>query len=279
MAGFQSKGAVYGTVMKKHDKECDLIDDIDVSQFQVRPYSSVFTVRRFQNDDLFPYDASAFLGWFIRSSTDPQTRENLSYITRRVDFKRSCFAMFPALNFGTLDKEFVQNLWTTVAVPLLQQAEHNVKPRLNLDEDIMKVRAFVDLNTLDNLGLVWHTLDFDSTLKKLTSDNLPIGTWLMRRSSQHNYMPNAEVICIAYLRNVVDLDGKTSVVCYQMRLVNVLGVGWYSSFSTDDLTSFKKFVMKRGYSSTTVPTPEYLSIFDILIELKEDGKIIFDQLI
>lgn len=233
----------YGSVVAKHDGEMDLKEDIDASTFNVRPYSSIFTVRRLHTDDLYPYDAETFLQWFSRNKTDPVTREPLHYLQKRVNFKQQCLQHLPHLEFAQLTDNYRLELWR----------------RFLKDHDSgLEVTTFVTLETLNQAGVIWDNQTFTSTVELLK--NQPQGTWMLRKSSRHeSLMKNADVVVLAFV-------GYNFIVI-QKRYLHVHGVGWYCSISSDDVSSFKNFT--KG----TPSEPEHTTLIEILMEHINNGNI------
>jgi hypothetical protein len=68
--------------------------------------------------------------------------------------------------------------------------------------------------------------------------NQPDGSWLIRKSSQHqNIMKNAEIVVLA---------SKCLGQIYQSRLLYVHGVGWFAGDSYMPLTSLRE-LQATGY--------------------------------
>jgi hypothetical protein len=233
---FSSEKAEYHKVMKKHDNECDIADIIQSDLFDTYDKNNVIRIRNMQNDELFPFNADAFVRWFEQNPTHPLTRENIQYLADRVKFKKECRQKLSARPFSEITDDFSRSLVARFFV--LLEKLYTKREVLSEEEslEVMECKAYTDISTWEECGLVFTNLDFSQTVEKLT--NQPDGSWIVRKSSQHqNIMKNAEIVVLAT---------KCLGQIYQSRLLYVYGVGWFVGDSYMPLTSLRE-LQAAGY--------------------------------
>lgn len=233
---FSSSRTEYQKVVKKHDNECDIADILQSDLFDTYDQNNMIRIRNMQNEELFPFNATAFIRWFEQNPTHPLTRENLSYLTERVKFKKQCMETLPLHHFIDITTEFTMGLVNRLFILLTKKYSENQE--LTSEESIamMECKAYTDISTWEECGLVFKNLDFTQTTAKLTNE--PDGSWLIRKSSQHqNIMKNAEIVVLAT---------KCLGQIYQSRLLYVYGVGWFVGDAYMPLTSLRE-LQAAGY--------------------------------
>lgn len=233
---FSSEKSEYQKIVKKHDNEYDIADIIQSDLFDTYDKNNLIRIRNMQNDELFPFNADAFIRWFEQSPTHPLTRENLQYLTDRVRFKKECRQKLSYRPFSDITDDFSRSLVVRL-FGLLEKLYTNHEV-LSEEESLqlMECEAYTDISTWQDCGLLFTTLDFSQTVEKLSSQ--PNGSWIIRKSSQHqNIMKNAEIVVLAT---------KCLGQIYQYRLLYVYGIGWFVGDSSMPLTSLRE-LQAAGY--------------------------------
>lgn len=236
---FPSREAVYMRTIQKHNQESDLKDEVNHKKLQDETYHSIVRIRFLQNDDVFPFDAGIMLDWYFMKlnaqppqvPTHPITKEDLTYIKKRMHFKKQCFDFKDQFDVKLNDQDAIQYV--------LQHAHESVST-LSGSSLVKWIQCAdrMDLNKLEEAKMLWLDLDLDSTYDKMINENVLPGSWLLRKSSLHaKIMPNACIFVFAYKMNEKNID--------QTRMLWVDGVGIYVISPHEPVTSFKAFWESR----------------------------------
>lgn len=219
----------YSYIFKSHNDENDIVDTINAELFNTTNIGDVIRIRNEQNDDLFPFNAAAFIKWFEINPTHPMTREHLGYLHSRIEFKKKCIEQLPPKEFQTITLEYNMSLLAEFQILMLKR--HSEKIILSPEENLklLECQSYLDLSTWETANYIFTDMNFSQAKTMLQSK--PTGSWLIRKSSQHhNIMKNAEIVVVAY---------KHIEKVLQVRLLYVHGVGWYRGNERMPLTSFR----------------------------------------
>lgn len=242
---FPSHQQLYRRTVERHDQELNLVDEIDASLFETTTPHDIFLVRNGQNDELFPFNASAFLRWFDLHATHPLTREDLSYLADRIDFKKRCLRDLPVRLFAEVTPAFLADL-----LHRWDQWMSSLPRALSSDDErfFLECQAYLNEATLEEHHWIHPALTLEQTRSLLGP--LPPGSWLLRRSSQHTQiLKNASILVLAF---------KTPLQVKQCRLLHVQAVGWFVVDPPTPLTSL------RALQAYVGPKPRYLNICELL---------------
>lgn len=241
---FASTQSEYGRVFERHQQEHDIVDVIDPSLFDTTNMTNVFRVRNIVNDDVFPFNAEAFVRWFEVNPTHPLTRERLDYIRARVEFKKLCMERLPPKQFQDLTPEFSQSLIPLFMHLINLRSKQRIPMTPEEEVQLLECQAYMDVASWEDSGRMFKDLDYDGTTALLRFK--PYGSWLVRKSSKHaNVMKNSDIIVLAYI-------GPSGV--RQVRYLHVHGVGWFGGGLDMPLTSLRD-LQSRGYVN-----PEYVTL-------------------
>lgn len=246
---YGSTSASYEKALQSHRDECDLMEEIDPSLLETKSQSEIFLVRNAQNDDVFPFQAEAFIRWFERSPTHPLTRERLDYLAERVALKKQALTLVD-IKFGDRTPEWQDQLLQQWDDLMRQEAASPSPSSVYLTRPWLACRLFIDEALLSDRQWIHATLNYGSTVHHLK--DRPPGSWLLRTSSQHYaIMKNARLLVLAWV------DQLQGVV--QTRLLHVQGVGWYLGGQTLPLTSFRELMASRH------PAPDFVTLVDVIV--------------
>jgi len=270
--------AGYTTCLENEYGAFNLLESISTNFIETENYThpiKTIRIRRMENDELFPYDASIFIPWYDNSPTDPVTREDLSYIEGRVQLKKECLLYcdqdFLHRTFGStvLQSKLFKEL---MRVGCLQHYASNY---------VLPLRVCIDPKSLEDAGYLWN-IDCNTAAERLV--NMPPKTWLIRRSSPKNnesLMKNAELVTLSR-RTFVNLP--TSTLCpskikhpvSHTRYLHAIGVGWYpASFNIENATSFLRFVTENEMKMV----PSYSSFIDLIDSYRRRNHLEYSQLL
>jgi len=231
---FESKTLIYSTIVSKHEDEMNLMTDISTKDRSDQPFHGVMNIRRYANDDVFPYDTDSFLKAYALKRQDPYTREDLSHLSPYVAYKQMCWTEFSHVLTKDVTPAFQEQLarrgWSSV-------------------DWSNEARAFVDLATLERIGLI-HSITADEAVALLTP--CAEHTWLIRHTTQAWNMPHADVFSISR---------RVSRVVQHHRLVHVHGVGVYEwRFPTKPAT------FKEMFPNGAIPPPVAATPCDVIVK-------------
>ena len=260
---FDSNQSEYQNSFEKHKQENDIVDVIDPNLFNTTDVMNVFRVRNTVNDDVFPFNAEAFIRWFEINPTHPLTRERLDYIRQRVEFKKLCMERLPSKQFQDITPEYSKSL-IPIYMQLLNLRWKQKIPQTSEEEvKLLECKAYMDVASWEDSGRIFKNLDFDGTIKTLESK--PNGSWLIRKSSQHmNVMKNSDIIVLAYV---------CPIKIIQIRYLHVHCVGWYCVGSNMPLTSLRD-LHASGYVN-----PDYVTFGHIIESYCMYGHIDMDKFV
>jgi hypothetical protein len=263
---FVSQTSEYSSVAEDHKGELDLFEDISQERYETGLYHDVIRIRR-SNEDTFPYHAPTFITWYDMKQTDPLTREYLGFLQKRIDAKKKARELFGNVKVVDVTPEFlVQCVEEGVAAKIISTER---KDQIT-DEELLcvnRLEAFGSVNAFLKAKYISNAT-FVTSVSNL--EDQPIGSWLLRCSSQHsNIMKNSEIIVLAYK--------KESKVC-QRRFIHVYGVGWFEGNEKLPLNSYK--LMSIYLTRTTrLAAPHYTSIWNILATKFDTGDIDLSKLV
>jgi hypothetical protein len=268
---WQQQQVEYCNVLQEHKGECDLFDDIEVEMVSDGNYHDHIRIRKLQNDDLFPYNTAAFVQWFEMKSTDPQTRESLVYLQKRVSLKKELVQAFGDVKRADVTPEFVDECLVAGWQSMLE-GSHGAS--------VLKAKGFVDLASLSRNGFIHTDLNFEQTKTKLMEESV-VGSWLLRKSSIHGtLMKNAEIVVLAYVsQNTNPRNGSVITRPCQMRLLHVYGVGWFECSERYVYSSFKLFGARKTGTTNVGAAPDHTTLFDVLIQYQNEGNIQWNKVI
>lgn len=228
----------YSFTIQKHNEENDIVDTIQADLFDTTNIGDVIRIRNEQNDDLFPFNATAFIQWFDINPTHPLTRERLDYIRPRIDFKKKCIEQLPRTEFKGLTPEYTQSLLHEFKSLMVKRYVTPGQPWTSSDDlKLLECQAYLDLSAWENAGHIFKKMDYTQTQSELKTK--PVGTWMIRKSSQHaNVMKNSDIVVIG---------SKKVDRIYQVRLLYVHGVGWYIGSENMPIESFHALREARNY--------------------------------
>ena len=284
---FQTSESSYATISCEHAGEFNLRDDINAEEMKTQSKGSIIRIRRLGTDALYPWDGEMFVEWFANKPIDPETREDLSYLARRVAFKKECIQPFKDITFNMITTPFKKALWERARWLISEKLLREWTREEALE--FLKACNFVDIQTLEACKIVHKgsNMNFDKA-KKVLKDAEQM-SWLMRLSSQHKRtMPNSDVVCLAFKTMKVVEQEETGFELYipcvsQYRMVHVHGVGWYNCDGNVPLTSFKAMSLfinrKKGIVGSTPPPPNYVTIVHWLKEMSDNHFISMDRCI
>jgi hypothetical protein len=267
---FNTQQVDYCKVLQEHKGECDLLDDIEPEMVTDGNYHDHVRIRKLQNDELFPYNTDSFVTWYEMKRIEPHTRESLVYLKKRVNLKKKLKEKFGDVKRGDVTEAFVDECLETGWQAMVEGKSKN-------DVNVLKARGFVDLAALCRNGFIHAGMDFEAT-KNLMKDS-DVGSWLLRKSSIHgNLMKNAEIVVLAYVKNVVN-GFRVHKVVSQLRLLHVYGVGWFECSERYIYTSFKLFGAKRTNNMNVGANPDHATLLDVIMEYQSEGGIKWDKVI
>ena len=207
----------YMNIIQLKDGEFDLFNDIDFSQYGKENFHKRLLLRH-QNDFVNIVDTEVLYKWFeMGNTTSPFTREDISYLKERVNFKYKCLKELSETS-SDLTNDFLLKIWGKF-----------LHAKGNPDEKtLLQIRSYIDPSFLEKNKLL--TLGFQN--------DVPVGKWYLRKSSKHNN---------------VFLDSEVFTVCCQKegghttnyRLFHIKNVGWTWKFD-ETCKTYKEFI-EKGY--------------------------------
>jgi len=251
----------YQTFVSDHKDELDLAEPISLERRNEQPYHEICLVRRLGNDMVFPYNTPMLLGWYEQKKIEPNTRENLEHLQTYINYKKMCWQQFSHILTSQVTPEFLlavaQNWWSQVLktsqdepVALQQNGYGAIPVQEETPEYITnRAKAFLDLDTLVRAGFVHQGMTSAEAAALLQQK--PIGTWIVRHSSQHGAMPHTDIFSCSYACH--DTVRHT-------RFLIVRGVGIYQCNDDAVPSTFKALFEARGKKP-----PEYACLVDVLL--------------
>ncbi len=210
---FNSNENAYSSLIIQNHDTMGLIDTIDAAEYKNQQVHYYTRIRR-PNGCIGLYETEALKTWIDQNPIDPLTRQNIYFQKPRVDAKLSWMKKFNIIKTSDVTSEFKQKI--------LRNYIDN--PTENKEE----ARAFVDISTFFDYGLIHKDLTFENTINTVGKG------WLLRVSSKHNSD---------------DLKKNTQVVVFstgkiQARLVEVDGMGfiYYNGNDISDPLIYKTSV-------------------------------------
>jgi hypothetical protein len=226
---FRPTTSVYCQIVRNHDTESDIVDEIDASLFDTTNAQDIIRIRNSQNDDLFPFNARAFIKWYEINPTHPLTRENLNYLRSRIDFKKQCMDVLEVKQFKDITLQYTYSLLELFGELMSKKYGDREALDAMYCRYLLECQAYIDLSTLEVKNMVHRDMNFREASDKL--NDKPPGSWLLRKSSRHDgVMKNAEIVVLAW---------KSERTVYQNRLLNVHGVGWFKVYGDTPVHSFQ----------------------------------------
>lgn len=244
---FRKSIEVYQNFVEQHDQETTIMDIVEAKHFPDTNYHSIILIRNSANEDLFPYDARPFITWFEKSPTHPLTREDLSYLNLRIQFKKKCLETLEAKLFREVTPQYSSSLIPKFYELMFQK--YNLNQPLNVAEEkkLLECQAYIDIASFENSHRVFTNMDMKQASERLKF--LENGSWLMRRSSiQGQIMKNAEIFIIA-----IKKPGKV----VQTRCLYVNGVGWFQGDEYMPVDSLSNLLRVKS-------APKYIHICELL---------------
>jgi len=252
---FLPKRQQYASIVSSHLGELDLSDTITLERYQDQPYHEILPIRRYLADQIFPYNTSLLAAWVEKNVTDPVTREDLSYVLPRIRQRKQWLVKYSDIKTKDVTPSFLD----TAA---REYFNTDIKQSLDLSKSLTdRARAFVDLPTLERIGILFPDLDANSAEQLLLQSNGYLQThslrWLIRKSSQHTStrMPYCDVFTVSFL-----VPPKVM----HFRYILVHGVGVYSIDWTSNITSFSALQQSLQSGAKTVLPPTFLTVIDVL---------------
>jgi hypothetical protein len=284
---FKRRITVYGEARRDHIGDHDLIDVIEAptTQDHWQELKHIY-IRNTVNEDLYPFDFALFVDWWNQHKTHPMTREDLSYLEPMIAFKKKVMQILPEQFEVTVDQtQACLEQWVSQKMnpphhqlPVSYQSFPETTVAATAKDQTWSSNPvlqwlWVDVNHFHTQRLIFDQVNYDVTQNLLITR--PVGTFLLRTSSQHNnVMRNANIVVFATHIS----PGKI----LQVRLLHLWGVGWYSMGnhippkSSDIIAAYGKPIAVRWlellellmvqYNTTwsNLLTPDMLSSYTVL---------------
>jgi hypothetical protein len=182
-------------------------------------------------------------------STDPLTREHISYISERVRKKAQWLTKFYDVKVSDVTEAYLDEI-------ARQWFMNN-----SCLETCDKASAFLDLATLKRQKLLWQNVDAYGAKTILQSDIATPYSWLIRKSSAHsdNRMENSDVFTISFKMANGEVNNQ--------RYVFVHGVGVYMVNTSTSLLTFRQLCQRlnTGQNGPEQPVaPHFLTPIDAI---------------
>lgn len=166
---FETRENGYMMCVQEHDGSMGLLDVIDHKEYENEGVHYYIRIRR-SNGTIGLYETNALYTWVVdNNGTDPLTRENIWYQKQRLKSKKLWNNLYGNMKTSDITSEFKQQCLTDY---LNDPDDENIRE---------KARAFVDIATFQDYGLIHQNMSFEET-KKYTETHTG---WLLRISSVH----------------------------------------------------------------------------------------------
>lgn len=250
---FRARTDTYSSLERTHTGNHNLAETIEDGTITENAYHATIPLRRAANDQVYPYDTVMIYNWFQRSTTDPNTREDMSYTVKRVNAKKKWLDIFPDITTNMVTRQFKRD----ILLSWLKKRETHAGINFLTKDLHEKARAFIDVSTLEHSGhfIVSSAEEAKEILPVFSAENQsPV--WMIRKSSKHHeVMPNSEVFTISYF-----IPGTTRV--RHERYTYVHGAGIYRG------PAYKSF---KELSENRSQVPDFVCVIDVLFKFVKQG--------
>ena len=253
---FSSRKSNYVCLAKETRGQNNLEEDIEDESFQNNSIHNSIRIRRRANGALFPYSTNMLYEWIVTygNSTEPMTREDISYVRKRLCAKKKWMELFPDITVQDLTPEFRNEAfqgWLELrrAFPTNNTGLHK--------RIFQKARAFVDLASLEVAGVLVQTTcaDAEMILRSLREQDHQ-SHWLFRKSDKHGQgISGSQIFTVSF----ITAEGLTS----HRRFIQIDGAGIFKAAPLQD--SFEAY-LALGVS--------HICVIDVLQEFIRKGYLI-----